>query len=95
MEADYVLTVMFRETHETTGRAIGGALAGMYTYWKQVGVACILDMRDSRMVACNAKVDHWGNLRVEANAERATNELLMELLMPHGWSVATSPPTPE
>ena len=79
LDADFVLTVLFRDTRETTGRVLGGAVGGMYTYFKQIGVACLVDLKDARMVACSAQVDHWRDLGDPADARRATYELLAEL----------------
>jgi hypothetical protein len=80
LDADFVMVVVFREAFETDGRAIASMIGGMQTHWKQVGVVCIADLRDGRMVWCVAGVDRWHDLRRPNNGQYAVQQLLGPIL---------------
>src|SRR5580698_5417022 len=72
LAADTALTVMISDTHLTVG----------YASWKQIGVACLLDLHDGRMIWCDALVDAWRSLKNPAIAQEAVHELLAGLDAP-------------
>ena len=76
--ADYVLFVVLRDLRETDGKQLLDALVGKYTYFKQVGVACLVDLAQRRMTWCHAESDAWGDLRKADQAKRAVRELLSD-----------------
>jgi hypothetical protein len=82
VQTDFVLLSLFRDIRQTTGRVIGGLIGGVHTYFTQVGVACVIDLRDGRMVWCNARRDKWGDLAERHWTERAVADLLMDLYHP-------------
>jgi hypothetical protein len=86
--ADTALAVLISDTHETGGRAVLGAMAGVVTYWKQIGAACLVSLHDGRMLWCDAKVDAWGDLRTPATAQAAVRELLAGLDAPPASAAA-------
>jgi hypothetical protein len=75
LDADFVMIMAFRETFETLGRVILNA-GRVFTYWKQVGVACLADLRDGTMVWCVAAADRWHDLRQPVGGQHAVQELL-------------------
>jgi hypothetical protein len=79
LQADTALSVFVRDTSETTGRRILSGLAGMYTYWKKIGVACLVSLHDGRMVWCETKVDAWFDLKDPNVASDAIGDLLAGL----------------
>lgn len=78
-QTDTALMVTVHDTHESTGRVILSGLAGVRSYWKQIGVACLVSLFDGRMIWCNVRADAWHDLRVPANARTAIYELLSGL----------------
>ncbi len=78
--ADFVMIMAFREGFETGGRVIASMIGGMHTYWRQVGVVCIADLRDGRMVWCEAGADRWHNLRLPEEGRDAVQYLLRPIL---------------
>lgn len=79
LQADTALSVFVRDTSETTGRRLMGGVAGVYTYWKKIGVACLVSLHDGRMVWCETKVDAWFDLKDPKVAAIAIGELLAGL----------------
>jgi hypothetical protein len=80
LQADTALTVFVSDTRETTGRSVALALGGGSTYWKRVGVACVISLRDGRPLACDSRVDAWGDLNNPGVATAAVSELFDGLL---------------
>ena len=78
VDADFALVVYVRDTRETDGRAIGNAFIGRSTHFKQVGVACAVELLSGRMVWCASVVDQWDDLTSPDEARRAVQELLAE-----------------
>ena len=91
LEADFVVTALFKDTRETTGRVVGGLIIGAHTYWKQVGAACALDLRSAHMVWCHTAVDRWGDLRDPAIARAAAYDLLSDMTGPTSDDGAAPP----
>jgi hypothetical protein len=79
LQADFVLITLFKDTRRTAGHVVGNALMGVHTYYLQVGAAGLVDLRDGRMVWCNAKADAWQDLSQAAVAKAAVAELLTDL----------------
>lgn len=77
--ADYALIVVVRDLRETSGRKLANAFVGRWTYFKQVGVACVVDLTQNQMTWCHARSDAWGDLRNPQEARRAVAELLSDL----------------
>jgi hypothetical protein len=82
LRADTALAVVVHDTHETAGRAILNGMAHSYTFWKQIGVACLVSLHDGRMIWCDVRVDAWGDLKNPAVAGAAIRELLASLDAP-------------
>jgi hypothetical protein len=82
LQADTALTVVIHDTHETVGHALLNGMAHRYTFYKQIGVACLVSLRDGRMIWCDARVDAWGNLAKPEVAGAAIRELLAGLDAP-------------
>jgi hypothetical protein len=82
LQADTALAVVVHDTHETAGRAILNGMAHRYTFWKQIGVACLVSLHDGRMIWCDVRVDAWGDLKTPAVAGAAIRELLASLDAP-------------
>lgn len=78
LDADYALFVVVRDLRETEGSQLLNAVTGKHTYFKQVGVACLADLVQRRMVWCHASSDAWGDLRKADQAKRAVRELLSD-----------------
>jgi hypothetical protein len=75
LQADTALTVLVRDTHQSTARAMmGGGI-----YWAQIGAACLISLHDGRMLWCDAKIDAWGDLQKPAVADAAIRQLLAGL----------------
>ena len=79
LNADFVATVILRDLSDTTGRAVLNFVGGVHTSFKQVGVACVTDLRDGRMINCAVRSDRWGDLLAPGQAERAIDDLLSEI----------------
>ncbi|HMF42916.1 MAG TPA: hypothetical protein VKQ32_19725 [Polyangia bacterium] len=75
LRADTALTVYVRDTTATTGRTL---LKGNIS-WKKIVAACVVSLRDGRMVWCDSNVDSWGDLKNPGTAARIVNELLAGL----------------
>jgi hypothetical protein len=82
LQADTALTVFVSDIQETAGRGVTRALAGGYTYWMRVGAACVVSLRDGRMIACYSRVDAWGDLNNPSVAAAAVGEMFDGLLPP-------------
>jgi hypothetical protein len=78
--ADFTVTFFVRDTRETTGRAIVAGLGGMYTYWKQVAVACVNDLATGRMVWCELKIDGMGQLDDPHYLRRAVGAVVWPII---------------
>jgi hypothetical protein len=79
MNSDFVLVVRIRDIWETSGRVIGGILSSTTTTFKQVGVACVANLSDGRMVWCETIVDGWGDLRTAPGAQALIRKLFRPL----------------
>jgi hypothetical protein len=88
LQADAALTVFVKDTQETTGRTVAMAFVGGHTYWKKVGVACLVSLHDGRMIWCDSRVDAWSDLKVPGVATAAVGELLAGLSAPRATSGA-------
>jgi hypothetical protein len=82
LQSDFVLVVLFRDAHNTVGHVLVNALTPIFlrVYAQQVGIACVVDLRDGRIVWCESYVDPGGDLRDRLGATRAVNRLLRPLL---------------
>lgn len=77
--ADYVLFVLVRDLRETSGRVVLNVLGRQNTSFKQVGVACVANLFQKRMIWCHVKSDAWGDLTDPVEARKAVMELLSDL----------------
>ncbi len=75
LQADMALTLVIRETKD-------------YGNWQGVSSACVVSLRDSRMIWCHDEDDPWGNLRNPAVAQAAVRDLLTGLDAPAASAVA-------
>jgi hypothetical protein len=80
--ADYALFVQLRDIWDTTGAAVAKLFAGMHSYFRQVGVACVVSLIDGRMIWCYAESDGWGDLRTAPAAQALVRRLLADLWSP-------------
>jgi hypothetical protein len=78
-DVDYALITLFKQARETTGRQVVSALAGGYTYGKQIDVVCIADLRDGHMSWCAAKREDGSDLGEENRASATLVELTQPL----------------
>ncbi len=69
LQADMALSLLIRETKD-------------HGNWRGVSAACVVSLRDSRMIWCHAEDDPWGNLRDPAVAQAAVRDLLRGLDAP-------------
>ena len=69
LQADMALTLLIRETKD-------------YGEWQGVSAACVVSLRDSRMIWCHAVDGPWGNLKNPAIAQAAVRDLLTGLDVP-------------
>jgi hypothetical protein len=79
LQADTALSIFVRDTTESTGRRILAGMSGSYSYWKKIGVACLVSLHDGRMLWCETKVDAWRDLRDPQTATAAITDLLAGL----------------
>ena len=79
LNADFALIVVLKDTRETTGHALGNALSGRYTFYKQVAVACVASLGYVQMKWCHSEIDKWVDLRQEGTARAAIRKLLSDL----------------
>jgi hypothetical protein len=81
--ADYALFVLLRDSYSSPGRQaaqVFGALLGVgVPGGVQVGVASLVDLRTGNIVWFNRLISTTGDLRTEAPATRAVNELLRDI----------------
>jgi hypothetical protein len=76
LKADFVLAVLFQDSHMTTGRAALNVLSPVMYYPRQVGTACLIDMADGRIVWCEHVSDTTGSVRTQSGAQIAVDPLL-------------------
>jgi hypothetical protein len=69
LQADTALTLLIRETKD-------------HGNWRGVSAACVVSLRDSRMVWCHDEDDPWGNLKDPTVAQAAVRDLLTGLDAP-------------
>lgn len=79
LQMDTAMMVVVHDMHESTGRVVLTHMFGIYSYWKQVGVACLVSLLNGRMIWCNVRVDAWPDLRVPVNAQKAVYDLFSGL----------------
>ena len=79
LQGDTALTIFVSDTGQSIGRSIVSGMAGGYMYWKKIGVACLVSLRDGRMLRCETKVDAWGDLKDPRIASAAVGELFAGL----------------
>jgi hypothetical protein len=78
LNSDFVMVVLFREGHSTPGRIAANIVAPI-GFGRQMGIACIADLRDGRMVWCSQTTDPLGDLRDASGAETAVRALVGSL----------------
>jgi hypothetical protein len=66
LQADTALTLLIRETKD-------------HGNWRGVSAACVISLRDNRMIWCHAEDDPWGNLKDPSVAQAAVRDLLTGL----------------
>jgi len=70
------LFVVIRDMSQTKGRVVASFLTGSHTRWLRVGIACIADLDDGRMIWCDSRVDRWDDLSDPDVARAAVRDLL-------------------
>jgi hypothetical protein len=75
LQADTALTLLIRETKD-------------HGNWRGVSAACVVSLRDSRMIWCHGEDDPWGNLKDPAVAQAAVRSLLAGLDAPAAGAAA-------
>jgi hypothetical protein len=78
----HLLVVRFRDAHQTTGRTVANLFGGVTVHARQVGIACVVNLSNGRIVWCEHKVTGAGDLRSAMAAKPAVDQLLKPLL-PH------------
>jgi hypothetical protein len=76
--ADYALFVLLRDSYSSAGRRAGQILLGL-PGGIQVGVASLVDLRTGSIVWFNRLISTAGDLRTEAPATSAVNQLLRDI----------------
>lgn len=82
LRSDTALFVALIDRHETARRRLVGALEGNRQLWRTVCAACLIDLRDGRLVWCDAEVDAWQDLDDPAVAAAAVDALLARFAGP-------------
>ena len=77
--ADFVLVVRFRDANATGGRVAMNFVSPNQVWARRVGTACVVDMRDGRIVACHQETSGSGKLQTQAEARDAVEDLLKGL----------------
>jgi len=72
--ADFVLAVLFIDAYESAGAGSSGSAASRYDA-AQTGIACLVDLGDGRVVACEASTHRFGDLRTAEAARAAVADL--------------------
>jgi len=86
LRADTALFAAITDRHETTGHRLRGSLEGNRQFWQTFCAACLIDLRDGRLVWCDAEVDAGRNLDDPTVAAAAVDALLAGLSSPTGAS---------
>jgi len=82
LQADTALAVFVSDTGETACRRFVEGMTRSYTSWKRLGAACVISLRDGRMIGCYSRVDAWGNLKNPGVAAAAVGEMFDGLFAP-------------
>lgn len=82
LNADFALVVRFWDGFQSPDLALLNMVAPVRHTGKQTGVACVLDLRDGRVVWCDRTARGYGDLRAPADAEKAVGRLLKSLFSP-------------
>ncbi len=75
LDADTALTLLIRETKD-------------HGKWRGISAACVVSLRDGRMIWCHDEDDPWGNLKDPAVAQAAVRDLLTGLDAPAASAAA-------
>jgi hypothetical protein len=82
LNADFALVVRFWDGFQSPGMVLLNMAAPVRHTGKQTGIACVLDLRDGRVVWCDRTTSQYGDLRAPADAEKAVSRLLKSLSSP-------------
>jgi hypothetical protein len=79
LRSDFALVVVFHDFRQTIGQAVLWALAGITTGRLTVSAACLTDLRDGRMIWCDARADPWRHVEQGEIARGAVQDVLTDL----------------
>jgi hypothetical protein len=79
LNADFVLVVLLRDSHESTGKAIANFFTMVQVHAQQTGIACVVRLSDGQIVWCEHRIDGYGDLREVSPAHTAVDRLVRGL----------------
>jgi hypothetical protein len=79
LHSDFALVVVFHDVRQTIGQTVLWALAGLTTGRMTVSAACLTDLRDGRMIWCDARADFWRSVEQGEIARGAVQDVLTDL----------------
>jgi hypothetical protein len=82
LRADFVLAVLFIDAYEPAAGAAGTAPATARYRAAQTGIACLVDLADGRVVACESAPRPFGDLR----SRDAARDAVADIVAPTGRS---------
>ncbi len=74
--SDFALTLVFVDAYEPAGAASTGS--SRYDA-AQTGIACLVDLNDSRIVACGTSPKRFGDLRTSESARDAVDDVVAKI----------------
>jgi hypothetical protein len=80
LDADFVLAVMYRDSHNTTGANVANLFSSVKKHPLQIGVACLVDLRSERIAWCENSVSTIGDLRAPGAAWSSVGSLVGPIL---------------
>jgi hypothetical protein len=97
LDADFVLMSVFLDGDNTMGRLLKNPVDGRARVARRLGEACVVDLRDGRVVWCAHDYENTERIRTRENAQKAVDRLVAPLLgMKPGPSIpAGALPHPE
>jgi hypothetical protein len=80
LDADFVLMSVFLDGDNTMGRFLKNTVDGRARVARRLGEACVVDLRDGRVVWCARDYEGTERIRTRENAQKAVDRLLAALL---------------
>jgi hypothetical protein len=80
LDADFVLMSVFLDGDNTMGRLLKNPVDGRARVARRIGEACVVDLRDGRVVWCGRDYEGTERIRTREGAQKAVDRLLAPLL---------------